>query len=165
MISRCNLLKILAGSTAAASVVGMTTAQNWKDFSEDGVHNSPWWLLAPLNQGDSVGKGWRISGLRPIEKGATVLELVHNSGCTSQIHICAIEENPVGVIHTQFLDLVLMDGGQGNKPTDEDLGRVVMNVALKIQKQEAQLLNNSEVLELLEGHDFRMFQYGSENLV
>lgn len=165
MISRRNLLKILAGSSVTATIVGMNTVQSWQNFSEDGIQTPPWWLLAPLHQGDSIGKGWRITDLRPVEKGATVLELQHQSGATTQIHICAIEDAPMGVVHTQFLDLILMDGGQGNQPTNEDLGRVVMNVALKIQKHEAELLNHPEILNILEGHDFRMFQYGSENLV
>ena len=165
MVSRRNLLKLLAGSTLTAGLVGGHSLNAWQHFSDDDKHSAPWWLLTPLHLGDSVGKGWRISGLRPIEKGATVLELQHFSGDQTQIHICAIEEQPVGVVHTQFLDLILMDGGQGQKATDEDLGRVVMNVALKIRKQEGQLLEQPEVLKLLEGHDFRMFQYGSENLV
>ena len=66
---------------------------------------SPWWLLAPLKEGDSVGKGWKIESLSTIEKGACVLGLKHSSGEMTDIHICAKEGNKRGVASSSLLDL------------------------------------------------------------
>jgi hypothetical protein len=168
MASRRDVLKKLGlGLTAitvttGAAIQGSTCSAFASGSSLDG---SPWWLLAPLTVGTVVGKGWQVSTLGSIENGASILTLQHKQGQTVNIHICAYDGDPKGLAHTEFLDLILMDGGCGDKPTDEHLGRVLMGIAKRIRKNELSLQQDLDALVQLQTHEERVLKYGAENLV
>ena len=97
----------------------------------------PWWLIHPLQNRDSISLGWSVSNLGPVHKGAAILELTHRMGQSARaIHICTYEGKPKGLAHTALFDLILMDGGQGDKPTEETIGRVTLTLADIIAENE-----------------------------
>jgi hypothetical protein len=148
--------------TTGATIQGRTCSAFASGSSLDG---SPWWLIAPLRAGTAVGKGWSVSELGNIEDGASILTLQSHQGQKVNIHICAYDGEPKGLAHTEFLDLILMDGGCGDKPTDEQLGRVLLGIAKRIRKNELSLQQNLDELVHLQTHEERILKYGAENLV
>ena len=124
----------------------------------------PWWLLSPLKRGDHLGAGWFLAHLGAVEQGASVLTLQHRDGAVGRVHLCHRRGTPRGMAHTELLDLVLMDGGQGDKPTDESLGRVVGGLAAHIRGNELAASGDLAVLARMESHDERLLAYGPESL-
>lgn len=124
----------------------------------------PWWLLSPLARGSHLGGGWFVAHLGAVERGASVLTLQHRDGAVGCVHLCHRQGSPRGVAHTELLDLVLMDGGQGDKPTDESLGRVVMGLAAHIRANELSSSGDLRELARMEPHDERLQTYGPETL-
>jgi len=66
--------------------------------------------------------------LSPVVDGACVLTLRHENGRAERIHLCRNDGQPQGVVHTGRLDLVVMNGGQGDRPTEERLAQAVAAV-------------------------------------
>ena len=62
-----------------------------------------------------------------------------------------------------FLDLMLMDGGNGMTPSNESLGRVILSLAKHIEKTEA-FLEDSNALVRFELHEERLLRYKDEGL-
>ena len=50
----------------------------------------------------------------------------------TQVHICSHDGQPIGVAHTAFV--VLMDGGDGALPTNEEIGIKIMVLAKMCSK-------------------------------
>ncbi|MBX3025678.1 hypothetical protein KF840_12295 [bacterium] len=98
---------------------------------------APWGLLAPLAAGAAVGEGWQVAELGPVQAGASVLTLAHASGRTRRIHLCRNGGAPVGLVHTGAVDLVVMNGGAGEEPTEESLAQAVATVAHAVARNEA----------------------------
>lgn len=154
-------LGALATATAPRSAVAQArhTAAAWS------TQTPPWWLLSGLKQGSRVGRGWRISSLTAVQEGASVLTLTHRDEREARVHICAHHGQPRGLAHTALFDLVLMDGGQGDRDTPEDLGRVLLQLAAHIRRAE---LSDASELEQVTGlltHAERVAVYGAEHLV
>ena len=165
MPSRRFVLQALGVTAAAATALGPSSATAAELASAD-VTAPPWWLLAPLEAGTRIGREWRVADLSAIAQGATILSLAHRDGRTARVHICARRGQPRGLAHTGLFDLVLMDGGQGDLPTDESLGRVLKQVARRIRRNE--LLVDDEGLRSvvrLQSHPDREAQYGPQALV
>lgn len=160
---RRDLLKTIGVGVAALTVSQRDSLQAF--IQRKNSADSPWWLVAPLKTGSSVGKGWKIVNIGSIEQGACILSLKHNSGEMTNIHICAKGEEQKGIASTELLDLVIMDGRQGEEPTQEDVGRVVMGLAKRIEKNEIKLEANLSSLTSLQSHDERVYRYGPENLL
>ena len=168
MASRRNVLKQLGLGLTAVTVTGASVmkGQTYTAFASGGSFDgAPWWLLNPLTKGTSIGKGWRIVDLGAIEQGASVLVLQHRDGTVANVHICVHDGAPKGLAHTEFLDLVLMDGGSGDRPTNEHLGRVLLGIAKRIRKNELAVQQNLQELAFLQTHEERVIRYGAENLV
>lgn len=89
----------------------------------------PLWLVAPLGVGDAVGLGWRLARVYPAIQGAVTLNLAHDDGRTARVDVCLREGPPRGPAHTEYLDFIVMDGGDGRAPMDESLGRAVRRLA------------------------------------
>ena len=89
----------------------------------------PWELVRPLTPGALVAHGWRVAELSPVEDGACVLTLRNASGRTHRIHLCRNNGRPQGLVYTERVDLVVMNGGQGDLPTEEGLAQAVAEVA------------------------------------
>ena len=89
----------------------------------------PWELVRPLALGSMVAHGWRVAELTGVVDGTCVLTLRHTQGRTHRIHLCRNDGRPHGLVYTPGLDLVVMNGGQGDLPTDEGLAQAVAEVA------------------------------------
>ena len=169
MQSRRDILKAF-GTTVVASATGFSIAaqaSTLRAFASGSNAEAPWCLLTPLQLGASVGKGWRLKHLAPVKNGASVLTLNHAVHGSARVHICARNGTSHGLTHTRLLDLVLMDGGNGNRRTKEDLARVVTGIAKRIGKNEVCAVDEKtlDAMSSMLTHDERMALYGPENLL
>lgn len=167
MQTRRTVLKMLAfGGTLFAAEAGATAETLAKPSEEmvlpDGPE--PWWLIFPLSQGAKLAKGWEVSSLSRVERGASVLALTRNSGETARIHICFRQGKAKGLAHTEMFDLLLMDGGNGDRPTEEGLARVLKDIARRIRKNEVREDANLRPLSRMQTHEERVGVYGPETL-
>ena len=89
----------------------------------------PWALLRPLRKGSVVAHGWRVAELSAVVDGACVLTLRNRRGREHRIHLCRNDGQPQGLVYTDRLDLMVMNGGQGELPTEEGLAQAVAKVA------------------------------------
>ena len=106
-------------ATVTASTAGAATA----------TEPAPWELLSPLAQGAEVGHGWRLSDLTAIENGSCVLTLENQRGRAHRVHVCGNAGQPQGLVYTNRMELFVMNGGQGDLPTEEGLAQAVAVVA------------------------------------
>jgi hypothetical protein len=88
-----------------------------------------WELLSPLTMGSTVAPGWRVAGLTGVVAGSCVLTLENERGRTHRIHLCRNDGCPQGLAYTKRIDLVVMNGGLGDLPTEEGFARAVVGVA------------------------------------
>jgi len=112
---------------------------------------APWELLAPLTAGAALGHGWQVAALSGVEAGSCVLTLQHASGRTQRLHVCRHDGRPAGVVYTDTLDLLVMNDGAGETPTDEGLAQAVATVAHAVARNAgaapAELLAHAERLD------------------
>lgn len=118
----------------------------------------PWELLRPLKQGAEVGHSWHVAALTGVVDGSCVLTLKNQKGREHRVHLCRNDGRPQGLVYTEQLDLVVMNGGQGDLPTEEGLAQAVAEVAHVVAANErgrqpvlATLLPHGERLELFSG--------------
>src|SRR5437763_15808480 len=97
----------------------------------------PWELLSPLGAGSVVGHGWRLVALGPVEDGSCVVTLQNARGRSHRIHLCHNDGNPQGIIYTRRVDLVVMNEGYRDLPTEERLAQAVAALAHVIAANEA----------------------------
>jgi hypothetical protein len=105
----------------------------------------PWELLHPLAMGSAVAHGWSVAELSGVADGVCVLTLRNERGRTHRVHLCRNDGQPQGLVYTDRLDLVVMNGGQGDLPTEEGLAQAVAEVAHVLAANERKSL----VAELL----------------
>jgi hypothetical protein len=101
-----------------------------------------------------------------VEDGATILTLAQRDGEIARVHICARHGQARGLASTELFDLVLMDGGQGDRPTEESLARVLRQLARHIRRSEQTV--GEDGLRMVTGlstHGDRVARYGAEALV
>lgn len=89
----------------------------------------PWDLLRPLAAGSMVAHGWRIADLSSPESGACVLTLQNQRGRSYRVHVCRNDGRPQGLVYTNGLDLVVMNGGRGDMPTEEGFAQAVAELS------------------------------------
>jgi hypothetical protein len=173
MRSRREILKqfstVVAGSAVLAGSAASTKAAraaSMRAFASGGTSSAPWGLLAPIAPGHAVGRGWKVTDLSAVRAGASILTLTHRDGRTGRIHICAQQGKSAGVARTHLLDLVLMDGGDGDKRTDESLGRVIRSLAKRIARNELGTVDRATLEDMARmlPHTERMALFGPENL-
>jgi hypothetical protein len=117
----------------------------------------PWKLLRPLRKGSRVAHGWSVAELGGVVDGVCVLTLRNKRGRTHRVHICRNDGRPQGLVYTRRLDLVVMNGGRGDLPTEEGLAQAVVEVAHVLAANErhqtvvAELLPQRERLRLFAG--------------
>ncbi len=97
----------------------------------------PWDVLKPLTAGASVAAGWQLSELSGVIDGACVVTLANRKGRTQRLHICRNDGRPSGLVYTDRFDLVVMNGGRGDLPTEENFGQAVAEIAHVIAGNEA----------------------------
>ena len=107
----------------------------------------PWELLSPLGAGAVVGHGWRLVDLGPVEDGSSVVTLQNRRGRSHRVHLCRNDGNPQGIVYTRRVDLVVMNEGYGDLPTEERLAQAVAELAHVIATNEAMVPDG--VAELL----------------
>ncbi|MEC7986776.1 MAG: hypothetical protein VX278_16530 [Myxococcota bacterium] len=165
MSTRRELLRKIGMSTA-----GLVMVSGFRVGSaQAGIHgktsfDAPWWLFEPLAKGSYLANQWFLSDLSPIEKGAAILTLSAKDDRQARIHICGHAGSPKGIAHTKYLDLLLMDGGDGNTPSNESLGRVILSLAKHIENTES-LLEQSSILSRFALHEDRLLLYKDQGLI
>jgi hypothetical protein len=167
--SRRSVLRALAVGAAAAAVPAAMRPRSASAHdprtaaaAPDGAPAPPPWdLLAPLGPGDPLALGWRVETLSEIRSGAAVLVLAHDDGSRARILLCRNGGSPRGITHTHAVDLLVMNGARGNRPTDESLGRVVLGLADVIAANEEKAGIPDEVITHLMTHDERVRLHGS----
>jgi hypothetical protein len=167
MHSRRTLLKMLAlGGTLFAAEAGATAEAMTKPGPKMRLPDGPepWWLIFPLEQGSSLPRSWRVGTLSRVERGASILELVHASGERARVHICFRKGEAMGLAHSEMFDLLLMDGGNGDRSTEEGLARVLQDIARRIRTNELRQDANLRPLARMQTHDERVGAYGPETL-
>jgi hypothetical protein len=165
MLSRRELIgKAAVGAAAALAVGGVGTAavaatrpltdstdtpagpqhqQDAKDGSStpqssaETSAQAPWQLVAPFAAGSVVANDWRLVDLTPVRDGSAVATLQNANGRAHRIHLCRNDGSPQGIIHTQRVDLVVMNQGYGERPTEEHFGQAVAALAHAVAANEA----------------------------
>jgi len=165
MNSRRDILKTAGLGAAVIALTGVSHRQSITAFARGEDAAAPWWLLAPLSAGSSIGGGWSLADLSPVEAGAAILTLTHRDGRPTRVHLCAWIDAPRGVAHTELLDMIVMDGGQGASPTEEGLGRALQSLASRIRRNELESGVDFSELARMQSHEERVAQYGPESLV
>jgi len=123
----------------------------------------PWQLLRPLRAGAVVAHGWRLVDLSPVQHGACVVTLANARGSSHRVHICRNDGTPHGLIYTRRLDLVVMNNGRSDLPTEERFAQAVARLAHVLARNErkmaagvfAELLPHAERMERFAGAQLR----------
>ena len=157
------LRSLVMGAAVAASGTAVAAAKRQRPFAVDGG-SAPWELIYPLSPGARLAGGWLVQSLSQVRKGASILTLQHPQHGEASIHVCAHDGQPQGVASTAMLDLVIMDGRDGDQPTNERLGRVIMDIASRIRKNETSDTADLRTLSRMMPHNARIDAYGPENL-
>ena len=98
---------------------------------------APWNILRPLTVGSVVAADWRVVDLTGAVHGSCVLTLGNEKGRAHRVHICRNDGQPRGLIYTNRFDLVVMNGGGGDLPTEEGFGQAVAAISHVIASNEA----------------------------
>lgn len=149
-----NRRAFLRRTFAVAGVAALPGAALAASASRAG--DGPWWLVAPVGPGGEVGHGWHLARLFPPQEGAVTLNLLHVDGRTARVDLCLHDGHPRGPAHTEFIDFIVMDGGDGAAPMDESLGRAVRRLAAWVSENESQDL---ATLTRLQAHAERVEQH------
>ena len=160
MISRRDLIGKAAVGTAAALAVGavgtgaMAATRSIGGVADptlgtgDGPHAltpstssapPPWELVAPFGAGAEVAHGWRLVDLTPVTDGSAVATLQNARARAHRIHLCQNDGSPAGLVYTRRVDLVVMNQGYGDLPTEEHLGQAVAALAHAVAANETTL--------------------------
>lgn len=119
-------------------------------------------LIAPLAVGARLVGGWSITSIGTVESGAAVLTLKSDQGRSQRVHICRRGEDSGGLSRTADFDLVVMNGGVGDLPTEENLAHAVAELGRAIVRNEGSpemvalrdaLSTHTERLALFSGMD------------
>jgi hypothetical protein len=124
---------------------------------------APWELLRPLTAGAALGRRWRLVDLSAVLHGACVVTLANARGRSRRVHICRNDGTPRGLVYTRRLDLVVMNDGRGDLPTEEGLAQAVARLAHVIAANEraaasaffAALLPHAERVQRFAGAQLR----------
>ncbi len=169
-MQRRGLLKCLAAGGVVLSVPlavdvahdSLTTLD--ADEPQPAEDNSPWSLVAPFSADMEVGLGWRVASISEVKRGAAVLTLRHQEGRQAQVHLCRRQGVPRGLAYTDKLDMFLMNDGDGQQQTHEDIGRVVKTVAAWVRRSE-QTAGPVPTAPQLLTHSTRVRRYGPREIL
>jgi hypothetical protein len=115
-----------------------------------------WELLHPLTLGAAVSHGWHLADWSGAVDGSCVLTLQNERGRAYRIHVCRNDGHPQGLVYTEHFDLVVMNGGRGDLPTEEGLAQAVAAVAHVLAANEG---HQREVAASLLPHAERLQQF------
>ncbi len=157
-----------AASSPEAPAVPVVTWENGPNLvdSEAPITQgaaAPWELLHPLRDGSQVTQGWRVAGLTGAVDGSCVVTLRNERGRTQRVHLCRNNGQPNGLVFTSQFDLVVMNGGEGDLPTEETLAQAVAELAHVLANNESDRRQQSTITALL-AHDERVRRFsGAED--
>ena len=115
-------------------------AQNAVEARTDSAEISspaPWELVAPYAAGSMIAHGWHLTDLTSVRDGSAVATLQNERGHAYRIHLCRNDGSPQGLVYTRRVDLVVMNQGYGDLPTEEHLGQAVAALAHAVATNEA----------------------------
>lgn len=124
---------------------------------------APWELLDPLAMGSEVANGWRVAGLTGAVDGSCVVTLQNERGRALRVHVCRNDGRPQGLVYTRRFDLVVMNGGQGDLPTEEGFAQAVAELAHVLAANEVDPRQASVVAALMP-HSERVHQFSDRRL-
>jgi hypothetical protein len=101
-----------------------------------------------------------VAGLTGVADGSCVLTLQNARGRTQRVHLCRNQGTPQGLVYTTQFDLVVMNGGQGDLPTDEGFAQAVAAVAHVLAANEGERRHEPVVSALLP-HGERIARFAS----
>jgi hypothetical protein len=139
----------LALATEALEASPPALAQRLDGGPSAAITSPPWELLRPLALGAVVAHGWRVAELSTVEDGACVLTLRNGRGRAHRVHLCRNDGHPQGLVYTEKVDLVVMNGGQGDLPTEEGLAQAVADVAHVLAANEGRRRHGGVITALL----------------
>ena len=131
-IGRAEALSVREESETSAALLGEGQSAPQalqKEVAAAPSAPGPWELLSPLTAGATVGYGWRVTELSAVTNGSCVLTLENARGRAHRVHLCGNAGQPQGLVFTNQLDLLVMNGGQGDLPTEEGFAQAVAEVA------------------------------------
>ena len=139
--------ELLAPSSAAAEVAVSSAPP-------------PWELVSPLAAGAVLAHGWRLAELGPVRDGSCVVTLRNERGRARRVHLCRNDGAPKGIVYTRRVDLVVMNEGNGDLPTEERLAQAVAALAHVVAANEgmatngvlSDLLPHTERVQRFAGH-------------
>ena len=121
----------------------------------------PWGLLTPLAAGALVAHGWRLRDLSSVQDGSCVVTLENARGRARRVHVCQNDGAPQGLVYTRQLDLVVMNEGHGDLPTEEGLAQAVAKLAHVVAANEARATDG--VLTDLLPHAERVRRFAADD--
>ncbi|HNC99436.1 MAG TPA: hypothetical protein PKW90_25105 [Myxococcota bacterium] len=142
----------LTSTVFGLAVAGLPTVS----FAAPTQKEAPTWLLEPVRLGSDLGLGWTLTKMHPPLEGAVTLNLAHADGRLARVALALRDGAPRGPASTDYVDFIVMDGGDGKQQMAEDLGRVVRRLAKIVEQNEAQL---PELLAQLEAHADRVWRH------
>jgi len=146
-------LTVSAAGLRVASARSVPAATDYPADDRDGRNAVPPPAEPPpadagaIVAGSVVGHGWRLVGLGPVQDGSCVVTLQNRRGRSHRVHLCRNDGNPQGIVYTRRVDLVVMNEGYGDLPTEERLAQAVAELAHVIATNEAMVPDG--VAELL----------------
>ena len=126
---------------------------------------APWDVFSPLQEGSELALGWKIKALSPIQLGGAVLTLIHKRGFEAQVHLCKNNGEPRGITHTSHFDIFVMNGGDGDTVSEEELGRVVLTLGEVIRQNESKRPELNKLVAGMLSHEERVDMFGPESLL
>jgi hypothetical protein len=117
--------------------------------------------VAPFVAGSEVAHGWRLVDLTPVLDGSAVATLENARGRSHRVHLCGNDGTPQGVIYTRRVDLVVMNQGYGDLPTEEHFGQAVAKLAHAVSANEAMVAD--DVFAALLPHGERVQRFAAAN--
>jgi len=134
---------------APAGLAVRAVADQGVGLADTASMSAPWDLVRPLTLGSRVAHGWRLAGLTGVADGSCVLTLRNVRGRTQRLHLCRNDGRPQGLVYTDRFDLVVMNGGQGDLPTEEGLAQAVAALAHRLAANERNRGDEALVVALL----------------
>lgn len=96
----------------------------------------PWELLRPYGPDTPVALGWRVASLSEVRGGAALLTLRHADHGDATVTLRRNAGAPLGIAHSEYLDLMLMNGGSGASFTEDSIGRTLLAMAEVVRRRE-----------------------------
>jgi hypothetical protein len=97
--------------------------------------------VSPLAAGATLAHGWRLAELGAVRDGSCVVTLQNVRGRARRVHLCRNGGTPQGLVYTRRVDLVVMNEGNGDLPTEEGLAQAVAALAHVVAANEGTVPN------------------------